>query len=641
MINVRKLWPFVRPYWRPALGALILLTSLVFLDLSIPRLIQRIIDQGIRQHNQTVVLQTAALMLGISVLSAVIAIGNNNLSVRVGESVARDIREAIFLKIQSFSFGNLDRQRTGKLMVNLTSDSTNMQRLVQVSLRIGTRAPLLMVGSFILMVTTSSKLALILTPILLITMIVIVFFIIKMEPLYMRVQQRLDRLNTVLQENIAGVRVVKAFVRGPYENARFEETNEAYTHTSVRVMRFMSTMGPVLTVFVNIATVIVIWAGGISAIQGEMSVGQIVAFTNYLMTTMTPLIMMTMLSQTWAAGLASTGRVMGVLETEPEVQDAPDAVSLPAEVEPRVAFDAVDFFYNGAANERVLTDVSLLAQPGETVAILGATGSGKTSLVNLIPRFYDVRAGSVEVADCDVRRLQQDSLLGSVALVNQETILFSGTVADNIRYGRPHASDEEVVEAAKAARAHDFIIEMPEGYASRVAARGANLSGGQKQRIAIARALLTNPRILILDDATSAVDVETETKIQDALEAQMGTGHGRTHTTFVVAQRISTVLKADKIIVLDRGRVAAEGSHRQLLASSPIYQEIYESQLGGGPVNGNGANNGGRAPAVARERSDDRPEGANPAAAETGARNGDGKAVQPGEQAGEPEGRAK
>ena len=488
MTNVRKLWPFVRPYWRPAVMALVLLTSLVFLDLSIPRLIQRIIDQGVRQNNQTVVLQTAALMLCISVLSAVIAIGNNNLSVRVGESVARDLREAIFLKIQSFSFGNLDRQRTGQLMVRLTSDSSNVQRLVQVSLRIGTRAPLLMIGSFILMVTTSSRLALFLTPILLVTMVVIVFFIVKMEPLFLSVQQRLDRLNTVLQENIAGVRVVKAFVRGPYENRRFEETNEAYTEQSVRVMRFMSTMGPVLTVFVNIGMVVVIWRGGLSVISGDMSVGQIVAFTNYLLTTMTPLIMMTMLSQTWAAGLASTGRVIGVLETAPEVQEAPDARPLLPEAEPRVEFDDVDFYYNGAANEQVLHQVSLLARPGETVALLGATGSGKTSLVNLIPRFYDVKGGRVSVANTDVRELEEESLLGAVAIVPQESVLFSGTVADNIRYGRPDASDDEVVTAAKAARADDFIMEMPQGYQSSVAARGANLSGGQKQRIAIARA---------------------------------------------------------------------------------------------------------------------------------------------------------
>ncbi len=378
----------------------------------------------------------------------------------------------------------------------------------------------------------------------------------------------------------------------PYENRRFEQTNEDYTDTSVRVMRFMSTMGPVLTVFVNLGMVVVIWAGGLSAIQGQMSVGQIVAFTNYLLTTMTPLIMMTMLSQTWAQGLASTGRVMGVLETEPEVQDAPDARPLLLDAEPQVALTGVGFYYNGSANEQVLHDVSLLAQPGQTVAVLGATGSGKSTLVNLIPRFYDVKSGSVAVAGADVRALQEDSLLGAVALVPQETVLFSGSVADNIRYGRPAASDDEVVAAAKASQAHDFIMAMPQGYESRVAARGANLSGGQKQRLAIARALLTLPKILILDDATSSVDVETETKIQDALEAEKRDHPGRAHTTFVVAQRISTVLKADKIVVLDRGEVVAEGTHRDLLRSSPIYREIYDSQLGGGLPDGNGFDGG-------------------------------------------------
>jgi ATP-binding cassette subfamily B protein len=576
MDNVRKLLPFVRPYWRKAVLALLLLTSLVFMDLSIPRLIQRIIDQGVLKNDQTVVLQTAILMLCISAVSTLFAIGNNNLSVRVGESVARDLREAQFLRIQSFSFGNLDRQRTGQLMVRLTSDTSAVQRLVQVSLRIGTRAPLLMLGSYILMITTSPQLALRLTPVLLTTMAAIAFFIVRMEPLYGTVQRRLDRMNTVLQENIAGVRVVKAFARADHEEARFEVTNDEYTERSVVVMRFMSIMSPVLTVFVNIGMVVVIWNGGLSAMQGEMTVGQIVAFTNYLLTTMTPLIMMTMLSQTWAAGLASTTRVMEVLETEPDVEDAVDARPLRAAAEPQVRFEKVDFRYS-VSRDPVLRDIALLAEPGQTVAVLGATGSGKSSLVNLIPRFYDVESGQVIVDRTDVRSLQQRSLHAAVGIAPQESILFSGTVRDNIRYGRPEATEDEVVAAAKASQAHEFIMEMAQGYDSMVAARGANLSGGQKQRLAIARALLTRPKILILDDATSAVDVETETKIQDALEAEMGQ-----HTTFIVAQRISTVLKADKIIVLDRGRIAAEGTHRELLDNSPIYREIYDSQLGNG-----------------------------------------------------------
>ncbi len=577
MNHVRKLLVYVKPYWKRSVAALILLTTLVFLDLSIPRLIQHIIDQGILQNNQTVVVQTALLMVGISIVSTLIAIGNNNLSVQVGESVARDIREALFLKIQTFSYGNLDRQQTGQLMVRLTSDTSAFQRLVQISLRIGTRAPLLMLGSLILMFNTSPQLALTLLPLLLITTVLIVFFIVKMEPLFRTVQQKLDRLNTVLQENIAGVRVVKSFVRADYEGERFEGANEAYTAHSERVMRFMSTMSPVLTVCVNIGLVMVVWIGGQESIQGDLSVGQIVAFTNYLLTTMSPLIMMTMLSNTWANGMASAKRINEVLDTVPEVQDSPQAKPLPATTAGQITFENVAFHYNGHSAEEVLEDVNLTVEAGKTLAILGATGAGKSSLINLVPRFYDVKGGRILIDGVDIRDVQQDSLLAHIAIVPQETVLFSGTVKDNIRYGAPDATDDEVIAAAKAAQAHDFILSLSQGYDSRIEERGTNLSGGQKQRVAIARALLMKPRILILDDSTSSVDVETETKIQDALAAQ----HNR-HTTLVVAQRISTVLKADKIVVIDEGRIAAEGTHAELMQSSPIYQEIYESQLGNG-----------------------------------------------------------
>ena len=574
---IKKILPFVKPYWRRATLALVFLTSLVFMDLSIPRLIQRIIDQGITQHNQPVVLQTAAIMIGISILSTVIAIANSVLSVQVGESVARDLRDALFLKIQKYSYGNLDRQSTGQLMVRLTSDSSAVQRLVQVSLRIGTRAPLLIIGSLILMFNTSPSLALTMLPLLVVTSAVIIFFIVKMEPLFRSVQQKLDRLNTVLQENIAGARLVKAFVRADFEGERFETANEAFTDHSVTVMRFMSSMSPALTVFVNIGMVIVIWAGGLQSIHGSLSIGQIVAFTNYLLTTMTPLTMMTMLSQTWANGLASAKRVYEILDTVPEVQDAPDAVDLPEPVRGRVVFENVDFHYNGNLQEEVLNGINLVAEPGQTVAILGATGAGKSSLIDLVPRFYDTSNGRVLIDGVDVRQIKGDSLLAHVGIVPQESILFSGTVRDNIRYGRPEASEEEVIAAAKAAQAHDFIMEMPKGYDSHVEARGGNFSGGQKQRIAIARALLLDPCILILDDSTSSVDVETETRIQEALEQQT-----KRHTSFVVAQRISTVLNADKIIVIDKGQIAAQGTHKELIRTSPIYQEIYESQLGGG-----------------------------------------------------------
>jgi ATP-binding cassette subfamily B protein len=330
MNHVWNLLRFVKPYWRRSVVALILLTSLVFLDLAIPRLIQRIIDQGIEKQNQQVVIQTGLLMLGISVLSTLIAIGNNNTSVQVGESVARDLRDALFLKIQSLSYGNLDRMPTGQLMVRLSSDASAFQRLVQISLRIGTRAPMMMIGSLILMFSTSRSLALTMLPLLLVTSVIIVFFIVRMEPLFRVVQQKLDRLNTILQENVAGARLVKAFVRANFQGQRFATANAAFTDQSAQVMQFMASMTPVLTVCVNIGMVIVIWYGGLAAIRGSLTVGQIVAFTNYLLTTMTPLIMMTMLSNTWASGIASAKRIDDVLEVTPEIQDAPNATALPA-----------------------------------------------------------------------------------------------------------------------------------------------------------------------------------------------------------------------------------------------------------------------------------------------------------------------
>ncbi len=577
MNHIRKLLSFVKPYWRRSLVALLFLILVIAIDLTIPRLIERIIDQGINGGSMQVVISTTIIMLTISALQTLFAIANNVLSIQVGEGVARDLREALFLKIQSFSFGNLDHLNTGQLMVRLSSDTSVYQRMVQISLRIGTRAPLLMVGSLILMFVTDSHLAIMVMPVLLATGFVIFFFTSQMGPLFLTVQKKLDRLNTVLQENIAGARLVKAFVRAGHENERFAEANEDYTDRNIRVMRFMATLSPAMSIFVNLGMVIVIWVGGIQSAGGGVSVGKIVAFINYLQTTLGPLGVMVMLANVIAAATASAERIDEVLETRPEVQDVPNPRSLPAGRAQRIAFEGVSFHYNGTNDGLVLNGVNLLAEPGQIVAILGATGAGKSSIINLVPRFYDVSAGCITWNGVDIRAVKQNDLLAEIGIVPQETVLFSGTVRDNICYGKPEAGDAEIIAAAQAAQAHDFIMSLPDGYDTRVEERGVNLSGGQKQRLAIARALLLRPAILILDDSTSSVDVETETKIQEAMKAWL-----QDSTTFIVAQRISTVLHADKIVVVDEGRIVAQGTHGELMKSSPVYQEIYDSQLGAG-----------------------------------------------------------
>ncbi len=586
MKNIFKFLSFIKPYWKQVVIAMILLVCVVFMDLTIPRLVQRIIDDGIYQNDMAIVTRTTLTMLGISVLSTLFSIGNNTLSVQVGEAFARDLREAIFVKIQELSYANLDQLRTGDLIVRLTSDISVLQQTYRMSMRIGTRGSLMIVGSIILMATTNASLTLKIVPLLLLTLLLILLFISKLGPIFRQLQKKLSNLNNVLQENIAGVRVVKAFVRRQFEEKRFEEVNEEYTGIHIKVMQYISLIFPMLIFLINIGVLIIVWVGGNQVINGDLTVGGIVAFSNYLMTTMTPLLIMAMLANVVASGMASAERLDEVLSTVLEVKDAPGAKKLRDSIEGRVEFENVSFFYNGNCEEKVLDEINLTVEPGENVAILGATGSGKSTLINLIPRFYDVSEGRVMVDGQDIRNIQQDSLLAHIGITPQETILFSGTVQENICYGKPNASEDEMIAAAKAAQAHDFILEFPKGYDTPIAARGVNLSGGQKQRIAIARAILLKPEILILDDSTSSVDVETETKIQDALEELI-----KNSTTFVVAQRISTVLRADKIIVIDRGKIAAEGTHQELMKSSPIYQEIYDSQLGdGNQLSTNGKN---------------------------------------------------
>jgi len=548
----------------------------VVMDLLQPTLIAHIIDEGIAQQDVALVVRTSAWMAMAAVIGLVGGMACTVFAILAAQGFGADLRHTLFGKVQALSFGNLDQLETGKLITRLTNDVSQVQELVAMALRIMVRAPLLMVGSVVMAVITSPRLALLFLVLLPAILLLLVWVIRKTLPLFGGVQQRLDALNIVMQENLAGVRVVKAFVRGDHERARFGGANDDLMQQNLRAVRTMAVTMPLVTFTLNVGVVAALWFGGVQVQAGDLQVGQVIAFINYLTQALMALTMVSMLVMRVARAEASAARIEEVLESAPQVPD--HSANAPARLAPaprgRVAFEQVRFTYNGDEEEPVLKAINFVAEPGETVAVLGATGAGKSSLINLIPRFYDVSGGRITIDGVDVRDLDQAALRRQIGVALQEPILFSGTIRDNIRYGRADADEATVVAAAKLAQAHDFIMTLPGGYDAVVGQRGVNLSGGQKQRLAIARALLIDPAILILDDSTSAVDVATEARIQDEL-AQVRRGR----TTFMVAQRISSVLTADKILVLDDGQVAAAGDHRTLLATSPIYREIYASQL--------------------------------------------------------------
>lgn len=587
MHSARKLTRFLQPYRHWIVIAPLLMLLEVMMDLMQPRMVERIVDQGIARLDLNLVIQTGLPMMGLAVIGAFGGMSNGIVAELAVQGAGADLREALFRKIQSLSFGNLDRLGTGQLITNLTNDVTQLQEALLMMLRILIRAPLLLIGSLIMAIVTSPQLAFLPLILLPIELLAVIWVVQKATPLFTAVQEKLDRLNAVMQENLAGVRVVKAFAQARREITRFGAVNDSLMAQTIRAARTVAVMPSFMMFTMNLGIVSVLWFGGVRVIGGTMTLGQIIAFVNYLLTTLFSLMMVSQLVIQLARAEASAQRIQRVFDEEPEVQDRPGALA-DVRLKGEVAFDHVDFQYNGDGGDPVLKDVTFRLEPGQVVAILGTTGSGKSSLVHLIPRFYDATRGQVQIDSFDVRDLQQRALRRNIGMVLQETVLFSGTIRDNIRYGRPDATDEEVIAAAKAAQAHDFIMSFPDGYDTVVGQRGVNLSGGQKQRIAIARALLMNPALLILDDSTSAVDVETEARIQEALEELMRRRSDAPLTAgacLLIAQRISSVLNADKILVLEGGQIVAEGTHEELLASSPIYQEIYESQLGDGVTN--------------------------------------------------------
>jgi ATP-binding cassette subfamily B multidrug efflux pump len=521
---------------------------------------------------ETALITTGMLIVAFAAMRAFFAFSQNYMSERVSQSVAFDFRNELFAKVQRLSFSYHDRNQTGQLMIRATDDVEKVRRFIGQGLLMAAQAVILLVSSLIILLLTNFQLMLVILPILPLAFGIFFLFGRLAQPMFMQVQIRLSRLNTILQENLAGIKVVKAFVREPEEQARFDASADDLMQQMIKVARMFSFLFPVIFLLANLGQAAIYFFGGSQIIYGTLTLGEWQKFSLYLAYVFFPLGMLGMIINQMSQAAASAQRVFEILDTSNEVADRPDAIELPT-VQGRVSFEDVTFSYFAGADP-VLSRVSFDVEPGQTVALLGATGSGKSSIINLIPRFYDVSKGAVAIDGHDVRSVRIDSLRSQIGIVLQDTTLFTGTIRDNIAFGKPDAGMEQVVAAAKAAAAHDFILEFVQGYDTPVGERGTTLSGGQKQRIAIARALLMDPRILILDDSTSSVDAVTEYQIQQALDRLM---HGR--TSFVIAQRISTVRNADLILVLDRGRIAARGRHEDLMENSAIYAEIYASQL--------------------------------------------------------------
>ncbi|MBN1994308.1 MAG: ABC transporter ATP-binding protein [Anaerolineae bacterium] len=574
MKSLRRILPFMQPYgWVITIGILTTVLTAA-MELTVPRLLQYVIDQGIRVGSMTVIIRGSGIMFAAALVGAVAILVQGVCRAQLSQGIAFDLRNQLFTYIQGLSFGNLDRMQTGRLMTRISSDVDVVRMFASAGILLLLRAGLMVIGSVILIVLTDWRLSIIMFVILILAGLVIRSIIGVASPLFINVQQKLSALNTLAQENLAGVRVIKAFVREQFEIERFNARSTDYMQQYIKVGRLIAVALPVLTLLTNLGSVAVIWFGGLDVIGGRLTVGQLVAFNNYLMIGMAPLMLLGNMLTMATRAEASAARVMEVLDAKPLIQAALSPHRADS-VRGHVVFENVSFHYNGNGGEAVLDDVSFEVKPGQRVALLGATGSGKSTLVNLIPRFYDVTGGQIRLDGIDVRQWSPEALRLQIGMVLQQTTLFSGTIRENIAYGRPEATLEQVITAAQAAQAHEFIMAMPAGYDSLVEARGANLSGGQRQRVAIARALLISPGILILDDSTSAVDMDTEFKIQQALDELM-----RERTTFIIAQRITSVLNADQIFILDSGRIVARGTHQQLMQISPIYQEIYHSQLG-------------------------------------------------------------
>jgi ATP-binding cassette subfamily B protein len=552
---------YLRASWAIALGALVSLLLVTAANLYSPQLVRLLIDNGIIAGSWNGIVLATVGLLGVAVARGLFNFLQGYWSEQASQNVAYEMRNEVYRRLATLSFSYHDQHQTGQLMTRVTSDVEGVRLFYAQGFLQFLSAILTLLGSALILLVTDWRLALAALATIPIMGGIFAFLFSRLFPAFRAVQQQVGNLNTILQENIAGVRIVKAFAAEPYEYLRYEAANQTLYDYFLGVVRLFSVGFPFVFFFANLGTLIVIWFGGNRVISGELSLGTLIAFNTYLAFLLMPVFQLGFISQLLSRATASAERLFEILDATNEVEERPGAPPLPP-IEGRVTFDDVHFRYVGM-EEEVLRGISFVAEPGQRVAILGATGSGKSTIINLIPRFYDVTGGSVSIDGYDVRDVTIASLRAQIGIVLQEVSLVSGTIRDNIAFGLPDATPEQIEQAARAAQAHDFIMAQPQGYDTVVGERGVGLSGGQRQRIAIARALLVDPHILIFDDSTSAVDAETEYQIQKALDTLLA---GR--TSFVIAQRISTVRDADLILLLDRGEIVARGTHTDLIERS-------------------------------------------------------------------------
>lgn len=570
---MKKLFRYLKPYMLFTILAPLFMIGEVIADISQPTFMSSIINEGVVNGDTHFILITCLKMIGVALLGVLGGVGNTFFSTKAGFGFARELRQALYEKVQSFSFANIDRFKTGSLVTRITNDVTQVQNAFTSCIRMLVRSPLLCIGGVIAIASINMKLALIVfitIPILAVT----ISCIMRIGfPLFQKMQEKLDRVNVVMQENLAGVRVIKAFGRSDYEKKRFRGANDDMTNLAIKASSIMAVSFPLFTLIMNLCMIAVYWFGGNMVFNGELGTGDIMAFSSYVMQILMSLTSSSFMLLFLSRASVSIKRVNEVLDTRSDILDGP---ATDAQVnEGRVEFRNVSFRYPGQAGDPVLNDISFTAEPGETVAILGSTGSGKSSLVSLIPRLYDATGGEVLVDGRNVREYTLDHLRKSIGIALQESVLFTGTIDENLRWGDENADQAYVEQCAQVAQADGFVRKTADGYETVLGQGGVNLSGGQKQRLCIARALVKKPKILILDDSTSAVDLTTEAEIQKALREIMG------HVTvFIIAQRISSVMDADKIIVMDNGKIADIGTHDELRKRCDVYREIVISQLG-------------------------------------------------------------